>query len=172
MKLAGYISTVISRETRGHFELSEAAFINEKGINRLATGPAYAEKIYVSRSLNRVARSRYRLLVNEIDEIEPEVASHGFSIFYLETLSWQEQVRLFSNAKYLIGPSGSGMLNAVFAGQGTRLVDLEGFHVTILQHTKIYSSTKKTYSFASGRLIHPTTIRRKRIGNGEYQVIY
>ena len=112
----------------------------------------YADRIYVSRALSRAARARYRLMVNEVCDIEPAAADRGFSIVYPETLSWQEQIALFRRARTIAGPSGSGMLNAAFAPAGARLIDLESVHSTLRQHARTYASTEKQYAFGFGVL--------------------
>jgi capsular polysaccharide biosynthesis protein len=112
----------------------------------------HADRIYVSRALSRAARARYRLMVNEVDEIERAAADRGFAVVYPETLSWQEQIALFRRARTIAGPSGSGMLNAAFAPAGTRLIDLESVHSTLRQHARTYASTEKQYAFGFGVL--------------------
>ncbi len=112
----------------------------------------HADRIYVSRALSRAARARYRLMVNEVDEIERAAVDRGCAVVYPETLSWQEQIALFRRARTIAGPSGSGMLNAAFAPAGTRLIDLESVHSTLRQHARTYASTEKQYAFGFGVL--------------------
>jgi capsular polysaccharide biosynthesis protein len=71
---------------------------------------------------------------------------------YPETLTFREQIRVFGAARQVVGPSGSGMLNAVFAEDGAKVLDMESFHTTVRQHAKIYASTRKKYSFLFGNL--------------------
>jgi hypothetical protein len=107
--------------------------------------------LYLSRSLGTTFRPDYRVLTNEA-AVEDAFRRRGFTIVYPETLSFSEQVALFRNARAIAGPSGSGMLNAVFADQGTKILDMESFHYTVRQHAKIYSSTEKSYAFLFGAL--------------------
>ncbi|GLI21735.1 hypothetical protein GGQ86_000960 [Xanthobacter flavus] len=126
-------------------------------MRRLATpeGRACTEPskrhIYVSRLLSSLARPDYRPLKNEMD-IEAFFSERGFEIVYPETLTFSEQIHLFHGASKIVGPSGSGMLNAVFSEPGTKIVDMESFHVCVRQHAKIYSSSEKAYSFLFGEL--------------------
>jgi capsular polysaccharide biosynthesis protein len=110
-----------------------------------------SRKLYVSRALSTIARPLYRPVLNE-DVIENEVLSRGFEIVYPETLSLQEQARVFSQAACVIGPSGSGMLNCMFSKEGTRVVDMESMHMTVRQHAKVYSSSNLEYSFLFGQI--------------------
>ena len=106
-------------------------------------------KIYLSRRLSGIERPSYRPLTNE-KAVEDVFERRGFRILYPETLSLSEQIGLCRQASAIAGPSGSGMLNAIFAEAGTRVLDLESFHYTVRQHAKIYSSTGKRYAFLFG----------------------
>jgi capsular polysaccharide biosynthesis protein len=54
---------------------------------------------------------------------------------------------MFASARRIFGPSGSEMLNAVFAAPETKVVDVETFHVTVRQHANLYSCSSKEYCF-------------------------
>ncbi len=105
-----------------------------------------AENIYVSRSLSPVWRPLYRPMFNEV-EIEEILKKDGFQIIYPETLTFRNQIKIFANAKRIFGPSGSGMLNAVFAVAETKVVDIETFTVAVRQHANLYSCSSKEYCF-------------------------
>jgi capsular polysaccharide biosynthesis protein len=70
-------------------------------------GP-YGEKLYLSRR-----RSAGRPLVNE-EEVEDTCAARGYSVVYPESMTWAEQIRMFSRARRMIGPGGSAIHNAVY----------------------------------------------------------
>jgi capsular polysaccharide biosynthesis protein len=112
-----------------------------------------AEKrnLFVSRSLNIIARPWYRPLTNEV-ELEEIARQRGFDVVYPESLDLKGQVNIFSSASTVVGASGSGMLNAIFSAPGTRVVDLESFHTTVRQHAKVYSSSHKDYRFIFGEV--------------------
>ena len=105
-----------------------------------------AEKIYVSRALSTTWRPNYRPMTNEI-EVEARVRRAGFTVVYPETLSFTDQIRAFASARCILGPSGSGMLNAIFSMPGTRVLDVETFTYTVRQHAHLYSSSWKEYGF-------------------------
>lgn len=105
--------------------------------------------IYVSRQLQARSRPKYRPLMNEA-EVEGVVRAHGFSPVFPETMPLMRQVALFAQAERIVGPSGSGMLGAMFARKGVPVLDLESFTYTVRQHGKIYGSTGKAYAFAFG----------------------
>jgi capsular polysaccharide biosynthesis protein len=108
-----------------------------------------SDKIYVSRALSTLRSPNYRRLLNE-EDIERIVSRRGFAVVYPETLSFGGQVALFGAARTIVGPSGSGMLNAAFAPSGAGVIDLESFTFTVRQHAKIYASTGKVYGFLFG----------------------
>ena len=113
------------------------------------SGANRSETVYVSRSLSRLRAPRYRQLQNELD-IEQQARQRGCAVVYPEILPLANQIDLFGRAHRIVGPSGSGMLNAMFAPEGARVLDFELFHVTVRQHAKIYSSTGKVYGFCFG----------------------
>ena len=86
--------------------------------------PAAAPKrrLYVSRRRAPVGRRR---LANE-DEIVTLLAKHGFEEVFAEEMTFEEQVKIFSQAAVIAGPHGAGLANAVFASRETCVVELMG----------------------------------------------
>ncbi|RTK92305.1 MAG: glycosyltransferase family 61 protein [Rickettsiales bacterium] len=89
-------------------------------------------KIYVSRK-----NSNYRQLLNST-EIENFLVKDGFEILFPENLSFASQVEVFSQAKIIVGQSGAGMTNFIFAPIGCKVImmagddpytNLHGFHM-------------------------------------------
>jgi capsular polysaccharide biosynthesis protein len=103
-------------------------------------------KIYVSRLLSGLARPWYRAMQNET-EVEQRMRRRGFEVVHPETLSLKAQARVFSTASHVVGPSGSGMFNVMFAHDRLRVVDIETFHITVRQHAKLYASLGAAYTF-------------------------
>jgi capsular polysaccharide biosynthesis protein len=112
-------------------------------------GGSADRRLYVSRRLQEVRRPDWRRLLNAT-AIEQVFVDAGFDVIHGETLSLQRQIALFASAGCVAGPSGSGMLNAIFAAPGTRVLDLESFTFTVRQHAKVYASSGKDYAFAFG----------------------
>jgi capsular polysaccharide biosynthesis protein len=67
------------------------------------------QKVYISR---RSAKGRR--VVNE-DELFSVLSKKGYELFELESLSFKEQIRLFSNATHLVAPHGAGLVNVIFS---------------------------------------------------------
>lgn len=76
------------------------------------------ERLYISRS-----DAKWRRVVNE-EEIIDCLKREGFRPVYLEDVSFQEQLDLFSRAEYVVAPHGSGLANLLFAPAGVRVVEL------------------------------------------------
>jgi capsular polysaccharide biosynthesis protein len=80
--------------------------------------------IFISRSNSR------RKLINE-NEILPVIKDFGFEVVHCEDLSFKEQIKLFSEAKIILGDHGSGMNNQIFSPPGAKTIELynpERFH--------------------------------------------
>lgn len=69
--------------------------------------------LYASRQLSGGWKRSYRRLMNEALIVEI-VRADVSDVLYLETLSFEQRVALFSRAKVIVGPPGSGMLNVLF----------------------------------------------------------
>ena len=67
-----------------------------------------------------ISRRGSRELENEADVLKV-LGHHGFEAVRPELLSFGEQARLFSEARYVVGAHGAGLANAVFAKRLTLL---------------------------------------------------
>ncbi len=79
------------------------------------------EKIYLRRN------SGTRKIANAV-EVEQLLVSHGYTIVEPEKLSFTQQVRLFNNAKMIIGPTGSAIANAIYCRADAQVTILMGKH--------------------------------------------
>lgn len=77
-----------------------------------------AQRIYISRNT-----AGNRLVENEQD-VFSLLAAHGFIKIEMEDYSVSEQMRIFSDARVIVGPHGSAFTNIVFCRPGASLVDL------------------------------------------------
>lgn len=92
-------------------------------LNRLGLNPEGVpgpRRLYVSRG----QRSE-RAIVNEA-ELLPALADWGLEVIRSEELTFDEQVRLFSEAGMVVGPHGGGLTNLLWCGKGSRLLEFFG----------------------------------------------
>ena len=76
------------------------------------------QRIYISRrAANR------RRVINE-DEIAPILDAFGFKTICAEELSFQDQVKILSRARYLVSNHGAGLTNMLFMKDGARVLEL------------------------------------------------
>lgn len=55
-------------------------------------------------------------------ELEALFIQHGFEVVYPESMSFMEQVELFSQAEMIVGAGGAAMMNMVFAPAGAKVL--------------------------------------------------
>jgi hypothetical protein len=73
--------------------------------------------VYISRS--RASRG----LINEV-EIRPILDKYGFETLICEDLSFEDQVKIFSEAKVVLGPHGAGIYNQIFCHPGATIIEI------------------------------------------------
>ncbi|MBI4486246.1 MAG: glycosyltransferase family 61 protein [Acidobacteria bacterium] len=83
-------------------------------------GTARARRIYVSR---RDAPKKRRWIVNE-PEVEALFRSRGFDVIVMRDCPFDEQVRLFREARVVAGLNGGGLTDIVFAPRGADVIVL------------------------------------------------
>lgn len=84
----------------------------------LSLEPRPSRKLYVSR-----AQSVGRTLTNET-EVLSVLQTLGFEAVYPEQYSVSEQAKLFSEAAYVIAPTGSALTNLTFSSSQTKVLEL------------------------------------------------
>lgn len=70
-----------------------------------------------------ISRTKYRKLTNE-KELYGALKRLGFKKIKPESLSLDEQVRLFQSAELIVSPHGAALANLVFYQPGTKVVEL------------------------------------------------
>jgi capsular polysaccharide biosynthesis protein len=76
-------------------------------------------RLYVSRRGQSM-----RVMVNEI-ALEAALIRRGFQIVRPERMKVADQIALFADAETIVGPSGAGMANAMFAPEGCKVVEIQ-----------------------------------------------
>ncbi len=76
-------------------------------------------RLYVSRRGHPM-----RVMVNEV-ALEAALVRRGFQIVRPERMDVADQIRLFAEAEVIVGPTGAGLTNAVFAAPGCKIVEIQ-----------------------------------------------
>lgn len=92
-------------------------------IAQAARPPAIpSPRLYLSR--RRFSRTNFeRVVANEV-EMELEFQHRGYRVLYPETMSFEDQVALYSRAEKVAGISGSGLHNSLFMQPEAKVIEL------------------------------------------------
>lgn len=77
-----------------------------------------SDKIYISRQ-----KAGVRKLLNEEDAVLI-LERYGFTTIRMEDFSWQEQVQIMKNARYVVSPHGAGLTNMMFIQNKACILEL------------------------------------------------
>ena len=95
--------------------------LREKLLQRMGSGgPVPRRRLYLRRT------SQFRAMRNAT-EVETLLRDSGFQVIEPETLSFAEQIRLFSEAESIVAQAGAALGNIIFAPQGCRVVILSAW---------------------------------------------
>ena len=112
-------------------------------------------KLYISRLSHALRGGSSRVMQNEALLID-RLTKLGVEIFEPERHDAREQVKAFSSAEMVIGPSGAAMFNTIFCRPGTKVIDIESERDWIWTHTGIFGSCELRYCIFSGSPTRPT----------------
>ena len=115
------VPTAFRGDGRANTLLAAAARSFKAAVLGTADGTA-TRRLFVSR---RNWGNDSRTLINAL-EVEAQLAADGFEIVYPEEMSIPDQVRMFSEARVLVGEYGSGLHNSIFCGPDAMVVALRG----------------------------------------------
>ena len=102
----------------GHFKDEAIRGVREILLSAYGDASGSQEKIYISRG-----RAGKRRIVNE-DDVISIVRRFGFETMFAEELSFAEQVRICSRARYIVSNHGAGLTNILFMQDGGSVLEL------------------------------------------------
>ena len=115
-----YLPTFFQPRNFSHFiRDSYLKFLNQASL--LKKDSNLPKLIYVSRQQEK--RRRRRVVNN--DALEKCLKRYGFETIFCENLSFEEQMNLFYNADFVLGPHGAGLTNIVFCRPQTKILVFE-----------------------------------------------
>ena len=107
----------IPHSSNGVFNLEALNHVRNFFKSKAASNKKWPKKIFLKR------KSGYRNLTNS-KEIEMLLRQKGFVVYEFEKVSLKDQIGLFSNADYIIGPTGAHFANILFSKSKTHIVIL------------------------------------------------
>lgn len=103
----------------GHFRNDVIHGVRQQLLERFGSTRVETDRrIYVSRT-----RAPKRKISNEA-EVCALLLKHGFETVHAEDLPFVDQVRLFSEARYLVSNHGAGLTNMLFSRRGASVLEL------------------------------------------------
>lgn len=106
-------------------------FLRDRLLPQCAATSGSRKRLWVSRKTK--IRAGHRRLVNE-SEIEALFVRNGFEVVVPESLSFREQVAIFSQAEMIAGCAGAGMVNSLFAPPDARILMFTKDHPQVNFH--------------------------------------
>lgn len=83
------------------------------------------QKLYLFRSPESCGNTRH---VTNIDDIEDIIKKYGYTMLDPAKLSFDEQIRVFSNARKIVSPLGAALANTIFTPPGCRVLGLSPWY--------------------------------------------
>ena len=105
-------------------------YLRKKFQNKLINNTKKKNNIFIDRDQLKMIKSKnikrytsYRILLNE-DKIKKYLSSLGFLIFKPENYSFEDQIKIFSNASCVIGLYGAAMMMITFCKKNTNILEI------------------------------------------------
>lgn len=93
---------------------STLQFWKEKALELMPKESIQYRKIYLERTGGRSLKNN--------DEIKDFFIDSGFEVVFPHLLSIQNKIKIFSEAKYLVGPGSSAFVNCIYSKPGTKIL--------------------------------------------------
>ena len=93
----------------------------------IKNGEKNIKKIYIDRDVGSSEQLPLRYISNE-NQVKKYLLKNNFISVKLHELKFIDQVKLFNNAKCIVGLHGGGFANIVFCNPKTKIIELRGTH--------------------------------------------
>ncbi len=102
----------------GHYNADAIRGVRNVLLSAYGDETGEGERVYISRS-----QAGKRRIINET-EIAPILSGFGFETVRTEELSFEQQVRVCSRARYVVSNHGAGLTNTLFMREGGSVLEL------------------------------------------------
>ena len=113
---SAHCQNLILPATMGDCDKMGLLFLREKIKNKIKPSTNAPNRIYISRKGKRI--------VNNESEVIDLLKTIGFHVVVCENLSFEDQVKTFSNADVVIAPHGAGLTNLLFIKDNAKVLEL------------------------------------------------
>ena len=96
-------------------------WLKKKYVKNKSSKSNHLKKIYIDREGDSILENRRIINNNEVKNL---LKHNGFRIVSLSNHSFKEQVKMFNNAKLIVGLHGAGFANLVFSNPRTKVIEL------------------------------------------------
>jgi capsular polysaccharide biosynthesis protein len=110
--------TVAGNPRSGHFNPAHLRALKERIVGQAGGPAADGERLYITRRGEELRR------VENEDDVITALSGFGFEAIDPRTLTFSEQVRLFSGCRVLVSVHGAGLTNCMFMPEGSRVLEL------------------------------------------------
>ncbi|MDC0902868.1 glycosyltransferase family 61 protein [Pelagibacteraceae bacterium] len=100
-------------------------WLRKKYIKKNNSSSKKYERIYINREKDSILDNRKIINNQDVKEI---LNKFGFKIITVSDYSFNDQVKIFSNAKFIVGLHGAAFANLVFSKQKTKIIELASKH--------------------------------------------
>ena len=97
-------------------------WLRKKYLKKKKNNSKFPKKFYIDRSKDSNTNSRN--IVNN-DEVKKHLQKYGFKSITLSQYNFIDQVKLFNNAKIIVGLHGAGFANMVFSKPKTKIIEIK-----------------------------------------------
>jgi hypothetical protein len=119
---------IVFLRRKSHIKVKELVMVNtrngddykffDKIRNILRDDSEPQDRVYISRE-----KQRLRFIENEA-EVTELLKKYGFKKILAEDISYEEQIKICSKAKYIVGPHGAGLANLMFMKENCSILEL------------------------------------------------
>lgn len=110
---------------------------------KFRSNKSFSKKIYIDRSDSKSNLKNFRSIINELEVID-FLKKKNFTIVQLSKLKFEDQIKMFYDAKVIVGLHGAGLTNIVWSKEKTNILELKSKY-TIQLYKNLSKQNKLNY---------------------------